>query len=223
MSKLALCTFLATAFFLASAEASVIAFADKAQWISAAHPTNSIDFQGLALSGQTLDVPPPGLNIAGVQLAGNLSLFPPETSLRVVSNTPAGPGGPLDPFNWDSGDILLNLSRLTITLPADVFTLSLEVGVTATLYTGMQYPMSFTAYTAEGESTFTIASPPGQSLAFWGLKSDTPITGLVLESATLQVIDNIQWTAIPEPASEILIGIGLIALTALRLAKKSTI
>jgi hypothetical protein len=183
----------------------------------------TVTFEGLAPAGSSMPYNgPSGVTASGVDFIGYNSAGVSDIS---VVDTSA-----LSWYNDGSGDALVlsaspsmsssPLPYINIVLPTNVTSLSLD------LWTASSPAMSY-SITVAG-NTYTVSTLSGNTEAFWGITSDTPITSLQLtvpastpSSATQALLDNFSFgasdlAAAPEAGTYLLIGSGLIGFVLLR-------
>jgi len=203
---------------------TITTYSDPASWQAATSAGyQTVTFEGLTPPGTSTPYnSPSGVTASGVDFIGYNSA---GTSDVQVVDTSA-----ISWYNDGTGDALLQsaspsmsnspLPYINIVLPTNVTSLSLD------LWTASSPAMSY-SITVAG-NTYTVPTLSGNTEAFWGITSDTPITSLHLtvpastpSSGTQALLDNFSFgasdlTAAPEAGTYLLIGSGLIGFVLLR-------
>jgi hypothetical protein len=184
----------------------------------------TVTFEGLTAPGTgTFYTSPTGVTASGVEFIGYNSAGVSDIEVFDTSS--------VSWYNDGTGDALLQptsvaniysspLPYVNIVLPANITSLGLD------LWTASSAGMSY-SITVAG-NTYTVPTLTGNTEAFWGLTSDTPITSLQLtvpattpNAGTQALLDNFSFgasdlTAAPEAGTYLLIGSGLIGFVLLR-------
>lgn len=204
---------------------TITTYNDPASWQAATSPGyQTVTFEGLTPAGTSTPYnSPTGVAASGVDFIGYNS---GGTSDIQVVDTSA--------FSWyndGSGDALLQsaspmpssfspLPYINIVLPANITSLGLDLWTTSS--PGMSYSITVAG------NQYTVPTLTGNTQAFWGITSDTPITSLQFtvpgstpSSGTQALLDNFSFgasdlTAAPEAGTYLLIGSGLIGFVLLR-------
>jgi PEP-CTERM motif len=203
------------------AAGSPIAYTDVTIFNAATTGLNTITFEGFAPANLFMFFDsPPGLTTAGVNFLANA----PTNSLFVIDPDFLPPN-----FFLPSGQYLQNNSGdpgsgILVTLPAGITALGADVS-------GQNPPNSnfdlTVTLTDGGVFTFPFVLPTRPDLSFVGFTSDVPIltaqfTQFRADDVTNAVsLDNFRFgeaaaAAVPEPASFVLIGTGVVSLAARR-------
>jgi hypothetical protein len=219
---------LSVGFALALAPAystTITTYSDPVSWAAATTAGyQTVTFTGLAPSGGDANyTTPSGVTSSGVEFIGYSSAGVSDVAVVDTSAYPY--------YNDGTGDALIEaaspmpsssspLPYVNIVLPANVTALSMD------LWTTNSAAMSY-SITVAG-NTYTVPTVGGNTVAFWGITSDTPITSLQLDvpaatpsSGTQALLDNFSFgaaelSAAPEAGTYLLIGSGLIGLVILR-------
>ncbi len=204
---------------------TITTYSDPASWQAATSAGyQTVTFEGLTPPGtNTPYTSPTGVTASGVDFIGYNS---GGTSDIQVVDTSA--------FSWyndGTGDALIQptsvaniysspLPYINIILPANITSLGLDLWTTNS--PGMSYSITVAG------NTYTVPTLTGNTEAFWGLTSDTPVTSLQLtvpatmpNAGTQALLDNFSFgasdlTAAPEAGTYLLIGSGLIGFVLLR-------
>jgi hypothetical protein len=204
---------------------TITTYSDPASWQAATSAGyQTVTFEGLTPPGTSTSYSgPTGVAALGVDFIGYNS---GGTSDIQVVDTSA--------FSWyndGSGDALLQsaspmpssfspLPYINIVLPANITSLGLDLWTTSS--PGMSYSITVAG------NQYTVPTLAGNTEAFWGITSDTPITSLQFtvpgstpSSGTQALLDNFSFgasdlTAAPEAGTYLLIGSGLIGFVLLR-------
>jgi hypothetical protein len=183
----------------------------------------TVTFTGLAPAGSSSDYySASGVTADGVEFIGYSSTG--ASDIQVVDTSA------LSWYNDGTGDALLQgaspasngapLPYINIVLPANVTAFGMD------LWTTNNPAMSY-SITVAG-NTYTVPTLAGNTEAFWGITSDTPVSSLQLSvptatvsSSTEALVDNFSFgasdlTAAPEAGTYLLIGSGLIGFVLLR-------
>jgi len=204
---------------------TIITYNNPATWQAATSAGyQTVTFEGLTPPGTgTSYTSATGVTASGVEFIGYNS---GGTSDIQVFDTSS-----VSWYNDGTGDALLQaaspmpssfspLPYINIILPANITSLGLD------LWTASSPGMSY-SITVAG-NTYTVPTLTGNTEAFWGLTSDTPITSLQFtvpgstpSSGTEALLDNFSFgasdlTAAPEADTYLLIGSGLIGFVLLR-------
>ncbi len=211
---------------LAPAHATTITtYNNAATWETATTAGyQTVTFEGLTAPGTVTDYyTAAGVSNSGVEFIGYSSGG--VSDIQVIDTSISSY------YNDDTGDALLQtmnrpnssspLPYINIVLPANVTALGMD------LWTSSSPAMSY-SITVAG-NTYTVPTVGGNTVAFWGLTSDTPITSIQLTvpsstptSGTNAFLDNFSFgaademSAAPEAGTYLLIGSGLIGLVILR-------
>jgi hypothetical protein len=216
---------LAAGFALAPAYATTITtYNSAANWEAATTAGyQTVTFEGLTAPGTVSDYySAAGVSNSGVEFIGYSSTG--ASDIQVIDTTISSY------YDDGTGDALLQtmnrpnssspLPYINIVLPANVTALGMD------LWTSSSPAMTY-SITVAG-NTYTVPTVGGNTVAFWGLTSDTPITSLQLTvpastptSGTNAFLDNFSFgasdlSAAPEAGTYLLIGSGLIGLVILR-------
>ena len=203
---------------------TITTYSDPTSWGNATTPGyQTVTFTGLAPSGGVTDYySATGVTASGVEFIGYSSAG--VSDVQVIDTSA------VSWYNDGSGDALIQamspstssspLPYINIVLPANVTALGMD------LWTASSPAMSYSIVVAGNQ--YTVPTLGGNTEAFWGITSDTPISSLQLTvpaatptSGTQGLLDNFSFgasdlTAAPEAGTYLLIGSGLIGLVILR-------
>lgn len=195
----------------------ITTYSVQANWLAALTGQQTLDFSGLAPANGTTNYP------SGVSLAAGTIIF-----TAVNGNLQAVDTGVNSFFDYGTGVALSILYDRPSGNPAPNFHVALPANVTAfgvNLFTVSPHSLNFSVVAAGGSYTVPTFTP--QTVAFFGVTSDAPITGIdltvlgtVFNGSTTGLIDNFAFGTAsadtPEVASKILIGSGLVLLAGLK-------
>lgn len=203
---------------------TITTYTNSATWQAATSAGyQTVTFTGLApANGSTDYYSSSGVTVDGVEFIGYSSNG--SSDIQVVDTSA------VSWYNDGTGDALLQsaspsstgapLPYINIVLPANVTALGMD------LWTASSPAMSY-SITVAG-NTYTVPTLSGNTEAFWGITSDTPVSSLQLSvptatssSGTEALADNFSFgasdlTAAPEAGTYLLIGSGLIGFVVLR-------
>ena len=193
-------------------------FSDLPSWLAAVTASADDTFDSLT-AGSTYSTSSGYTDAYGIEFIGTFDSA--GYSLEVV--------GPSlnQAYNFGSGNSLysgMSLSNrspiLMVNLPANVTAIGLDV-----MTTGNVYPVTITVGDAVTQASVTVSTAQGQQ-TFYGFTFSAPVTWLKASipgapSYTNVLLDNFQIGAVdlvstPEPATFLLIGLGLICMACLR-------
>jgi len=194
-------------------QAAVVEYTDRAAWLAAVGSVTNVDFEGIAPpGGETLYVTPAGLTLSGVNFLAPQSISPSGFSEEVVSGDVPYVG------SWGSGDKLqAGEVEVDMTLPKGVTAVGSDIMVTLNAVAPGSPSQTYTATLSTGETFTNIPSSPPPHRSFIGFISTSPIASLKLvSSATFPMIDNVAFSAVPEPSTVLLIVVALLAMRLFR-------
>ena len=196
----------------------VTTYTVQANWLAALTGQQTLDFSGLAPVNGITNYP------SGVSLlAGTVIVTAVNGNLQAIDT------GFSSYYNWGTGVALSIAYDRAPAAPAPNFHVALSPGVTAfglNLFSVGPNGMSFSVVAAG--STYTVPTFAPQTLAFFGVVADAPISmidltvlGTSISGGTHGLIDNFSFgtaatTETPEIASRVLIGGGLVLLAGLK-------
>jgi hypothetical protein len=203
---------------------TITTYSDPVSWAAATTPGyQTVTFEGLTAPGTVTNyfsatgVTSDGVEFIGYSYAGVSDIQVIDTSISSY-------------YNDGTGDALIQtmnrpnagspLPYVNIVLPANVTALGLD------LWTASSAAMSYSITVAGNQ--YTVPTVAGNTVAFWGITSDTSISSLQFTvpgstptSGTDAFLDNFNFgasdmSAAPEAGTYLLIGSGLIGLIVLR-------
>ena len=184
-----------------SSQAAMVYYSSEAAFNAATTGNTTVDFTGLAPAAGFLQYIPPQLTVGGIDFSINTSES--NGNLYVIDSLYSNNLFIGDPTILDSQFSTGANDNILITLPSAVTAIAFNFG------SNIGLPVSFLFSTGD---TTTVGTVP-QTIQFLGAISSTPFTtiqlsqslggGLVLESVT---------TAVPEPSSIALAGLGSMGL-----------
>lgn len=203
---------------------TITTYTSLANWQAATSAGyQTVTFTGLApAGGSTPYYSATGVSQDGVEFIGYSSTG--SSNIQVVDTSA------VTWYNDGTGDALIeSASPSSLGAPLPYIDIILPANITAfgmDLWTASSPAMSY-SITIAG-NTYTVPTLSGNTEAFWGITSGTPISSLTLDlpastpsSGSYALLDNFSFgasdlTAAPEAGTYLLIGSGLIGLVALR-------
>jgi hypothetical protein len=203
---------------------TITTYSDPVSWGAATTPGyQTVTFTGLAPSGGFTDYySATGVTASGVEFIGYSSTG--VSDIQVIDTSA------YTWYNDGTGDALVeSASPQTSSSPLPYINIVLPTNITALgmdLWTASSPAMSYSITVAGNQ--YTVPTLSGNTEAFWGITSDTPISSLRLTvpaatstSGTEALLDNFSFgtsdlSAAPEAGTYLLIGSGLIGLVVLR-------
>jgi len=198
-------------------------YTTQATWLAASNTVQNIDFEGLApangVSSTYYSLTLDNVTFSGEQGAGSFGMNVIDTNFSQY-------------FNFGTNDAL-ELPNI-YSLPAPYFQIVLPAAVTSFGVNLMSVsPQALSYSVTAGGSTFTVPTYTTPTPGFFGATFDAPVTtidiaplGLAAGAGAYELLDNFSFGAAdatqdsggdtPEAATLLMIGLGLVALTALR-------
>jgi hypothetical protein len=203
---------------------TITTYSDPLSWTAATSPGyQTVTFEGLTPPGTVTNYySATGVTSDGVEFIGYT--YAGVSDIQVIDTSS------VSWYNDGTGDALLQgMGRPSSGSPLPYVNIVLPVNVTALgldLWTASSPAMSY-GITVAGNQ-YTVPTVAGNTVAFWGITSDTAISSIQLtvpsstpSSGTEALLDNFSFgandlSAAPEAGTYLLIGSGLIGLIVLR-------
>jgi len=203
---------------------TITTYSDPSSWAAATTAGyQTVTFEGLTAPGTVTNYfGATGVTSAGVEFIGYT--YAGVSDIQVI-DTSISPW-----YNDGTGDALIqSMDRPNSSSPLPYINIVLPTSVTALgmdLWTASPAALSYTITVAGNQ--YTVPTVSNNTVAFWGITSDTPISSLQLtlsgsayNGGSDAFLDNFSFgasdlTAAPEAGTYLLIGSGLIGLVILR-------